>query len=228
MHDTSMSTQVLIKRIWYNFPCAELFQRGTLPTFNQPLIDPKAGAWCWLRPPVERPRYGLLDPPEMRVSSARREKTYRSGRARDHSCAADCRRDPEHAPIAAGCHGRQGLRQRKSAPADQGRRCLADHPEPLHRPQESLLSQAHLSPPAQNRKLLLPHQGLAAYRHPLRQALPQLPRRYQARRSILLDQIVSPDPRTLSNACRGGPTYRVAGNRSVDHTYFYRVGGSDR
>jgi transposase len=60
---------------------------------------------------------------------------------------------------------------------------------------KNLLPQALLSAATQNRKLLLSHQGLAAYRHPLRQARSQLSCRHNARRCTLLDQIVSPDPR---------------------------------
>jgi len=56
----------------------------------------------------------------------------------------------------------------KGTPADRGRRRFAGHPEPLQRHQESLLSQTLLSTATQNRKLLLPHQGLAAHRNPLR------------------------------------------------------------
>ena len=40
------------------------------------------------------------------------------------------RRDTEYASTATRRHSRQGLRQRKSAPADQGRRRLACHPQP--------------------------------------------------------------------------------------------------
>jgi len=77
------------------------------------------------------------------------------------------RRDADHTAISARDYRRQGLRQCKSTPADQRRRCFADHSEPLHRPQESLLSQALLPAAPQNRELLLPHQRLAAHRHPL-------------------------------------------------------------
>jgi hypothetical protein len=70
-------------------------------------------------------------------------------------------------------------------------------PKPLHRHQKSLLPQALVSAATQNRKLLLPHQGLAAYRHPLRQTRSQLSCRHNARRCTLLDQIVSPDPNFL-------------------------------
>jgi hypothetical protein len=40
----------------------------------------------------------------------------------------------------------------------------------------------------------LPHQRLAAHRHALRQARPELPCRHGPRRGTLLDQVVSPDP----------------------------------
>jgi len=49
----------------------------------------------------------------------------------------------------------------------------------------------------QNRKLLLPHQRLAAHRHALRQTRPKLPCRRSHRRCTLLDQVVSPDPSEL-------------------------------
>src|SRR5262249_329084 len=85
------------------------------------------------------------------------------------------------ASIAAGRDRRQGLRQSNSASADQGRRGSADHPEPSQRDQTGLLSEAVLSAAAQNRKLLLSYQGLAAHRH-------------NPRRRTLLDQAVSPAP----------------------------------
>jgi hypothetical protein len=52
-------------------------------------------------------------------------------------------------------------------PADQKRRCVADHPEPLYCTQKNLLFKAPLPAAAQDRELLLPDQRLAAYRHPL-------------------------------------------------------------
>ena len=52
---------------------------------------------------------------------------------------------------------------------------LARHSQPRQCHQESLLPQAHLSAPLQGRELLLPHQGLAANRHPVRQTRPKLP-----------------------------------------------------
>jgi len=53
-----------------------------------------------------------------------------------------------------------------------------------------------------NRKLLLPHQRLAADRHALRQTRSQLPRRYHAHCCTLLDQIVSPDPISAGRPAR--------------------------
>jgi hypothetical protein len=86
---------------------------------------------------------------------------------------------------------------------------VADYPEPLHRYKESLLPQAHLPAAPQDRKLLLPYQGLAAYRHPLRQARAQLPGRYHARRGALLDQIVSPDPSVNCLPAQSRPITRI-------------------
>src|SRR5262245_53424125 len=77
---------------------------------------------------------------------------------------------------------------------DQGRRSSADHPEPSQRDQTGLLSEAFLSAAAQNRKLLLSYQGLAAHRHPLRQTRSKFPCRRDPHRRTLLDQAVSPDP----------------------------------
>src|SRR5262245_38252845 len=104
------------------------------------------------------------------------------------------RRSLEYASIAAGRDRRQGLRQSNSASADQGRRGSADHPEPSQRDQTGLLSEAFLSAAAQDRKLLLSYQGLAAHRHPLRQTRSKFPCRRNPRRRTLLDQAVSPDP----------------------------------
>src|SRR5262249_39547415 len=70
----------------------------------------------------------------------------------------------------------------------------ADHPEPSQRDQTGLLSEAFLSAAAQNRKLLLSYQGLAAHRHPLRQTRSKFPCRRDPHRRTLLDQAVSPDP----------------------------------
>src|SRR5262249_54368981 len=84
-------------------------------------------------------------------------------------------RSLEYASIAARRDRRQGLRQSNSASADQGRRGSADHPEPPQRDQTGLLSEAFLSAAAQNRKLLLSYQGLAAHRHPLRQTRSKFP-----------------------------------------------------
>src|SRR5262249_15311991 len=88
----------------------------------------------------------------------------------------------------------QGLRQSNSASADQGRRGPADHPEPPQRDQTGLLSEAFLSAAAQDRKLLLSYQGLAAHRHPLRQTCSKFSCRRDPHRRTLLDQVVSPDP----------------------------------
>src|SRR5262249_7975315 len=104
------------------------------------------------------------------------------------------RRSLEYASIAARRHRRQGLRQSNSASADQGRRGPADHPEPPQRDQTGLLSEAFLSAAAQDRKLLLSYQGLAAHRHPLRQTCSKFSCRRDPHRRTLLDQVVSPDP----------------------------------
>src|SRR5262249_27394235 len=70
----------------------------------------------------------------------------------------------------------------------------ADHPEPPQRDQTGLLSEAFLSAAAQDRKLLLSYQGLAAHRHPLRQTCSKFSCRRDPHRRTLLDQVVSPDP----------------------------------
>jgi len=75
---------------------------------------------------------------------------------------------------------------------DEG--ALPVNSQPQHRHQKRLLSEALLPTTPQNRKLLLPHQGLAAHRHPLRQTRPKLPCRRNPRWCTLLDQVVSPDP----------------------------------
>jgi transposase len=93
----------------------------------------------------------------------------------------------------------KGLRQSNSASADQRRRGSADHPEPPQRDQTGLLSEAFLSAAAQDRKLLLSYQGLAAHRHPLRQTGSKFPCRSNPHRRTLLDQAVSPDPRSGKN-----------------------------
>jgi len=53
----------------------------------------------------------------------------------------------------------------KAAPADQGRRRRAGHSQPQQCGQKSALPQAHPSSAAQDRELLLSHQGLGARRH---------------------------------------------------------------
>jgi hypothetical protein len=55
----------------------------------------------------------------------------------------------------------------------------------------------------QDRELLLPHQGLTADRHPLRQTRQGLPRCRRKRRRARLNQVVSPDPNTQDY----GPLY---------------------
>jgi transposase len=60
------------------------------------------------------------------------------------------------------------------------------------------LASALLPTTPQDRKLLLPHQRLAAHRHALRQAGPKLPCRRNPRRGTLLGQVVSPDPSHFS------------------------------
>src|SRR5262249_52236236 len=114
------------------------------------------------------------------------------------------RRSLEYASIAARRHRRQGLRQSNSASADQGRRGPADHPEPPQRDQTGLLSEAFLSAAAQDRKLLLSYQGLAAHRHPLRQTCSKFSCRRDPHRRTLLDQVVSPDPSQTRDRSRHG------------------------